>query len=460
MRGIAPLGRRLRLWPRTVRLWPRTVRLRLTLVYGAVVLVSGAVLVSLAFLLGARPTNFQVSGEQRKGTITPVLPRGTATGPTRGGVVEHVHGGAGSITFVVYNAKVKGGGITVNEIRDIAGYGSSSAVHELLFWSGVALVIVTVLGLLLGWAMSGRVLRPLRAMTLTTQQISEDNLHERLAIAGPTGDELKELGDTIDGLLGRLESAFAAQGRFVQNASHELRTPLAMMRTSLDVATGKPSGVSADVSRLAGKLRQGLDQADRLLESLLVLARVQQTHALPDTGPVVLADAVAAAVASQREAGALLGLEVRVDADDTAVRGSAVLLSRLVANLVDNAVRHNEPGGFVAVTLRGTGTGARLVIENGGPLFDQARVDRLGEPFERPGAERTAPENGVGLGLSIVKAITEAHGGTVTLEARQEGGLCVTVELPFGPVAGAAGAWASRLSTAGEAVTAGAGAGM
>ena len=197
--------------------------------------------------------------------------------------------------------------------------------------------------------MAGRVLRPLRTITATTRQISEENLHQRLALSGPK-DELQELGDTIDGLLGRLEGAFDAQRSFVANASHELRTPLASMRVAIDVATRKSPPVSKDAAILAGRIREDLGQADRILESLLVLARAQR-GVVTDLEPVSLTRVAAQALAAQSQAAAARGISVRSTLDEVEVIGDETLLGRMAANLVDNAIRHNNIGDIVNVTV-------------------------------------------------------------------------------------------------------------
>ncbi|MGH2882745.1 MAG: sensor histidine kinase, partial [Solirubrobacteraceae bacterium] len=260
-----------------------------------------------------------------------------------------------------------------------------------------------------------------------TRRISDDNLHERLAMPGPR-DELTELADTIDGLLARLETAFEAQRRFVANASHELRTPLAMMRTSLDVAVAKPEPIPPEVRRLDDKLREGLDQADRLLESFLVLARAQH-DAHDDRVAVSLAPLVDAAFENRMAVIAEKEIDVQTSLAPVTVSGSATLLSRMVDNLIENAVRHNEPGGFVAVAGEIDGDVARLIVENGGPRLDTASVEQLGQPFQRLAADRTGSVDGVGLGLSIVAAVAAAHGGALQLHARADGGLRVELEL-------------------------------
>src|SRR5690242_11278089 len=220
-----------------LRLPARTVRLRLTLLYGGLFVASGAALLAITYVLEHR-----LSGHIRV-TTGPVGAQNPPLGPASNGVATRS--------------------------AEVAPQVHRDYLHELLVGSGVALAIMAVVSVWLGWLVAGRVLRPLRTMTATTRRISEENLHERLALPGRR-DELTALGDTIDGLLGRLEAAFVAQRRFVANASHELRTPLAMIRTSVDVAAGKPGPVPPEVNVLAGKVRRGLDQADRLIESFLV----------------------------------------------------------------------------------------------------------------------------------------------------------------------------------------------
>src|SRR6202020_550880 len=270
---------------------------------------------------------------------------------------------------------------------------------------------------------AGRVLRPLRSITATAQQISEASVHRRLDLPGPR-DELRTLADTIDALLARLEAAFESQRQFVANASHELRTPLTTMRTALDVATAKPNLSSAQARALDASLRADLDQADRLLESFLVLARAQREELGEETS-VSLVEVVDDAVASRSDAIAAKQIELHRTLAPAYVQGSATLLGRMVDNVIDNAVRHNVRGGSINVTCDVDHETAQLVIESGGPVLDGAAVAQLAEPFKRPGAERTGSQNGHGLGLSIVAAIVAAHGGELRLYRREQGGLGV-----------------------------------
>ena len=390
---------RLRRWSR-LRLPSRTVRLRLTLLYGGLFVVSGAALLAITYLL-VRYFTAHVK------IIT------TPAGTTQGGPL----GGS--------PAPPPSRSAVASQLHD-------SYLHQLLVESGIALAIMSVVSIWLGWLVAGRVLRPLRTMTTTTRRISQENLHERLDLPGPR-DELKDLSDTIDALLARLETAFEAQRRFVANATHELRTPLAMMRTSLDVAEGKPRPVPREVTVLAGKVREGLDQADRLIESFLTLARAHQGTPAEDA-TVSLTGVVAAALAAREQRATDLAVQIHHQLGDVEVTGNPTLLRRLVDNILDNALRYNHPGGWVHVdchadTSNAGSITARLVVENTGPLLDDADVQQLGQPFRRLAADRTTTGS-VGLGLSIVAAITAAHDGTLRLGARPDGGLRAAIDIP------------------------------
>jgi signal transduction histidine kinase len=288
-----------------------------------------------------------------------------------------------------------------------------------------------------GWLVAGRLLRPVRAITAAAKRISATSLHERLNLDGPD-DDLKELADTFDDLLARLERSFQFERRFVTNASHELRTPLTTMRVFLDVATAKPEPLPPQLTTLAGRLRHQLDVIDSLLESFLTLARTQQGPAA-DQATLPL-DGIASA-AIERHAGAIRDLALTVERGQCPqawVRGSTTLLSRMVDNVIGNAVKHNEPGGWIRVSTE-AGLMARVVVENGGRVLGEEDVAVLTQPFRRPGAERTGSGKGTGLGLSIVESIAAVHGGTLGLSARAGGGLRVVIALPLA-VAAPAGA--------------------
>lgn len=301
-------------------------------------------------------------------------------------------------------------------------------LHQLLLWSLVALAVMTLASVALGWFASGRVLSPLRTMTLRTREISRDNLHERLALVGPE-DELRELSDTIDALLDRLESAFDSQRRFVDNASHELRTPLTRIRTALDVAVAKPGPLPAELLSLDSKVREGLDRADRLMGGLLELGRAEY-GGLDSSELVALHELAAIAIAEHDAQSSEREITVERDLQPAFVRGSATLINRMLANVIENGVRHNELGGWMRVALMADERVAALTVDTGGARFDEDQVRELAQPFRRLRADRVESARGAGLGLSIVAAIARAHSGRLTLQARQSGGLRVRIELP------------------------------
>jgi signal transduction histidine kinase len=298
------------------------------------------------------------------------------------------------------------------------------------FLVGACIVLVAMIGtsVLLGWFAAGRVLRPLRIMTSTTRQISERNLHDRLALAGPD-DELKDLGETIDGLLARLEMAFESQRRFVANASHELRTPLMLNQTLLQVALANPA-ITLDSLRAACQevIDAGKDQA-QLIDALLTLARSQR--GLDQREPVDLRAVVDDAINVHAPSATTRALEVDVALDDAEVPGDVRLIYRLVSNLVDNAIRYNVTGGRLGVRLAAGPTDATLTVTNTGSVVPPDQVSRLLEPFQRATADRTASPNGFGLGLSIVVDVAAAHGAVLDVRSRLGGGLTIAVSFPL-----------------------------
>ncbi|HUC56372.1 MAG TPA: ATP-binding protein [Streptosporangiaceae bacterium] len=321
-------------------------------------------------------------------------------------------------------------GVIVSQVAPALPASQGTISHQVVTASFIALGFMALISVFLGWLVAGRALRPVRDMTRTAQRISEDSLNERLSVDGPR-DELKVLGDTIDGLLERLEAAFSAQRRFVANASHELRTPLATMRASIDVAMAKPEPAPPQTVALAARLRTELDRVDALLEAFLVLARAQHRD-LPGRAILPLDYLVSAALADRTEAIAEKRLVVQDFAEGSGawVAGSLALLSRLVENVLDNAITHNEEGGWIAIYSSADEQLAELVVENGGKVLSQEQAGELAQPFRRFGADRTGSDNGSGLGLSIVAAIVSAHDGRLDLRARPGGGLTVRIELP------------------------------
>ncbi|MEZ0069921.1 signal transduction histidine kinase [Streptacidiphilus sp. MAP12-20] len=376
-----------------------TVRVRFTALYVGLFLLSGAALLGIAAAIASR-ASLVVSRAPGDPPLTPEQAQAQ---------IDVLH-------------------------RQLAGV-RQTQTHQLLLGTSVALGVMALLSLLLGWLVAGRVLRPLRTMTAATRRISADNLHERLAVPGPA-DEVKDLADTIDELLARLEGAFAAQRRFVADASHELRTPLATMRASVDVAVAKPGPLPAQTVVLADRVRAELDQVDRLLDGFLLLARAQH-GGLPRPDKLDL-DALLSAGLAAREA-SLAGRRVTVrhatDGGPVLVGGDRTLLSRLVDNLLDNAVAHNEDGGWISVAAHADPERVRLTVENGGARLAPEEVARLAEPFRRVGQDRTGRRGldgrglGLGLGLAIVAAVAAAHGGRLELHARPEGGLRAVVTL-------------------------------
>ncbi|MFF9013335.1 sensor histidine kinase [Streptomyces sp. NPDC014870] len=292
---------------------------------------------------------------------------------------------------------------------------SRAAGEQMLMWSCLALVVMAFCAVAVGWWTAGRVLRPVHEMTARARRLSERNLHERIAASGPD-DELKELGDTIDALLGRLEAAFDSQRRFIANASHELRTPLATQRAAIQIGLD-------DANEVKQVLLDSNRRSERLIEGLLVLARSErglEGRERVELGSVVEEECDTFGVPVEGAGGVVLG--------------SRVLLGQLVRNLVANAVAYNVPGGAVEVSV----AGGVVTVVNTGPVVDPADVPGLFEPFRRgEGRDRMGP--GAGLGLSIVRSIAAAHGGTVSAVARGEGdggGLVVTVTLPVSVTTG------------------------
>ncbi|CCH32710.1 ATP-binding protein [Actinosynnema sp. NPDC047251] len=284
---------------------------------------------------------------------------------------------------------------------------------------------VVLAALVAGWFAAGRVLRPIHRITTTARRVADRNLHERIAFGGPR-DEWRELADTVDDMLSRLDAAFAGQRQFVGNASHELKTPLAINRTLLEVAMNRPNA-PVELRELGETLLVVNARHESLVDGLLTLAQSQHEIAAPED--VDLAEAAAAAVDLTRHEAQRLGVAVSVDGGPAAVRGDRTLLDRLAHNLVVNAVRHNVSGGWVRVLVAPVGEEAELSVANTGPVVPHPAVARLFEPFQRA-ANRVGSVGGSGLGLSIVRSVVHAHGGRVEAEPRDGGGLVVRVLLP------------------------------
>jgi signal transduction histidine kinase len=300
------------------------------------------------------------------------------------------------------------------------------ALDNLLRSALLGLGLITVASGGLGWFISGRVLRPVRVITQTARRASGQHLGERLALHGAR-DELKELADTFDDMLERLDAAFAAQRRFVANASHELRTPLTVMRTAIDVTLAKPSPTARQLTDMAVRVRRSIDRAETMVEALLILAISDQGKF--STGFSDLAtwaeDAIDAAAPEIER----LHLSVDAKLDPAETTGDPQMLERMISNLVGNAVRHNEPGGWIRLRTGSRDAAVYLEIANSGPFVPDDAVPSLFEPFRRMQA-RTGVPDGVGLGLSIARSVLTAHGATVTARSQPAGGLDISVVIP------------------------------
>ena len=309
----------------------------------------------------------------------------------------------------------------------------ASDLHELLMWSLAGLGVATIVAGVLGWAIGGRILLPLHKVTAAARRASQERLDERISLDGPN-DELKELADTFDDMLNRLDLAFASQRRFVANASHELRTPLTSMRTLIDVAMAKPNRTTEQLEVLVGRVREALDQSEALIDGLLTLARSDRgltTHELVDL-EAAAQDAIDQVDTAARKS----NIVIDADLSPSPTLGDRVLLERLVANLVDNAVRYNLTGGSIRVVTTTDTDASYIAVTNTGPLVPESALASLFEPFTRLD-ERVTNGQGVGLGLSIVTSVVNAHHGHLHAEALPDGGMKISVRLPK-PTPGAA----------------------
>ena len=312
----------------------------------------------------------------------------------------------------------------------ITATGRGISPSQLLIGSAVALVLLAPVALSLGWFVAGRFLRPLRAITATARHISAGSLHQRLAL-GEGADELTELGHTLDELFARLQAAFDAQRHFVANASHELRTPLAGLRTLLEVTLGDPD---TDAETLRAACREALDleaRQERLVHALLDLATSER--GISTWEQCDLTEIARLVTASRRDQAADKGIRLIEHNAPAATSGDPKLIESLVANLVDNAIRHNRPDGYVRITIEACGTSAGITVSNSGPVVPREQVQRLLQPFQRLSPRRNELRDGYGLGLAIVNAVARAHHAALAIDPRAEGGLDVTVRFAATP---------------------------
>ncbi|MER5460564.1 ATP-binding protein [Streptomyces sp. NPDC002668] len=389
-----------------VRPWLRpTIRIRLTLLYGGMFLIAGILLLSIIYLLAAQAIH---QGSELVLKVTGVnVNLDSPTCPELNGAINNEQ----------LNAALK----TCMSVQ------RQHALDDLLRRSLFALLGLSVIAFAFGYAMAGRVLSPLGKITRTARQVAGSDLSRRIELDGPD-DELKELADTFDEMLDRLERAFTAQQRFVANASHELRTPLAINRTLLEVHLSDP-GVPAELQQLGKTLLTTNERSEQLVEGLLLLAR--SDNQIVERKPVDLAEVATRAVDQTRAEAEANGVEIRGERALAVVQGNGVLLERIALNLVQNGVRYNIPeGGWVDVATEVRQGEAVLVVSNTGPVVPAYEIDNLFEPFRRLRQERTGSDKGVGLGLSIARSVARAHGGRIIAEPREGGGLVMRVTLP------------------------------
>jgi signal transduction histidine kinase len=391
------LGERLTPWARRLHLPRRTVRLRLTLLYGSLFFISGALLLALTYA-GVSHTH----GAFTQAVPSLVVRHGAEAAAPQG------PGPAGAVSIVDSNQR-------------------NVDLRVLAVVSVIALAIMAAVSMGLGWLIAGRVLRPLRTITTAARDISATDLHRRLALEGPN-DEFKELGDTFDGLLGRLDASFQSQRQFVANASHELRTPLARLKTLAQVALADPHASVASLRAAHERVLASEQQLEELIEALLNLASSERD--LDRRESIDLAVVTEEAIATRREDIELQGLELNAALEGARVKGDRQLIERLVANLLDNAIRHNTTEGRIDVTTATAAAGTVLSVANSGPVIAPAELERLRRPFQRLGAERITQGGGHGLGLSIVHAIATAHGASLAVNPQPAGGLHAEVSFP------------------------------
>jgi signal transduction histidine kinase len=456
--------------PSWLRLPPRTARLRLTALYGGLFLLSGVALVAITYVLFERATEYrtphlpkvphtaaiqhlklpfppgkalpqgqsvviqrprQLTQAQRElgqaqYELTQARPRLIVGAPTLLSQVQH------QITQAQHEL-AQGERQLAGAVHQLAKVGPAQAEqraadsHQLLVNSGIALAIVAVLALLAGWLVAGRMLRPIRTITRTARRISSASLHERLALDGPQ-DELKELGDTLDDLFGRLDAAFDAQRQFVANASHELRAPLTRQRALIQVALADPDANFASLHAAHERVLASEQHLEQMIDGLLALTRGQA--GLERREHVDLATITAQALRTRDCETTNLSLDVHATLDPAPTAGDPRLVERLIANLLDNAIRHNVPQGYVEVITGARHQHAFLAVTNSGPTVPPEEMPRLLQPFQRLHGTRTTHASGNGLGLAIVGAIAAAHRATLNTQPRPDGGLIVEVTFP------------------------------
>jgi signal transduction histidine kinase len=410
-----------------------SVRLRLTVLFTGLFIASGAGLLGITYGLVSQATD---------GIIVARISSGTVAGGSAS------DGSASGGSALAGPGAVASGPGALPDPQQLQAAASSNAArtrareeNALLFYFGIAFGIMAVVATALGWFAAGRALRPLRRITESARRISATNLHERLAVQGPD-DDLRELADMIDGLFARLDASLHAQRQFVANASHELRTPLARARTLLEVAVRNPAASAGSLRAACERAIAAGAEQERLIEALLVLARGQRGLARRE--PVDLAAVAREVLAARGPQVTSRGLAAEVVLAPALLAGDGALVERAVANLADNALRHNRPGGAVWISVECEEGLAVLTVANTGDEIPPDAVGRLLLPFHRGGPgehghqarTRSGPDDGLGLGLSIVAAVAAAHGAALTVTPRLTGGgLSVRLAFPSVPAA-------------------------
>jgi signal transduction histidine kinase len=376
-----------------------TVRARLTLLYTGLFAVCGAIVVAVSYILVAR---LEPQGQSQQASASFLARcRSAQLSP---------HPNERILAKCDAYLRLQG----AQHQRDLT-------LSHLLQYSLITLAVVIALAAILGWIAAGRALRPVHRITAAARAASEHNLSARVALRGPR-DELHELAETFDEMLDRLQATFESQQRFIANASHELRTPLAVMRATIDVVLDNPDSTPDDLRGMAADIRAAVDHAEHLIGALLILARNER-------GLTVHEQLDLATVAEDVLDTADLGdLHVHATLEPAVISGDPVLAERLIANLVDNAVRYNATAGDIWISTRTIAGSSRLTVANTGPLISAAEADRIFQPFQRLG-HRTS-HDGFGLGLTIVASIAALHGGSAAASPRNDGGLSIVVTIP------------------------------
>lgn len=380
-----------------MRFFRPTLRVRMALLYGGLVLFVGISLLFICIVLLNRTIGDLQIFAQRGNQITVMDARGAAR--------------------------------TVNAAA-LSKQAQHDATSNLLHTGLLYFVIIVAIGTTGGYLLAKQALRPIAKLTQTARALSTETLDQRIALGGPD-DELRELADTFDDMLARLDAAFDSQRLFVANASHELRTPLSVIRTELEVTLSDPDADPAELRRMGAVVASAAERAQRLVTSLLTLARLQAVGGgeLEVDEPVDLAALVPPAVSAVEAEAEAKNVHVETELEPAVTTGDPRLLERLIGNLVENAIRHNVPGGWLRVTTGRTNDKVWLHVSNGGATIPAGDVDALFEPFRRGGRMRTATR-GAGLGLAIVRLIVQAHRGRLQAAAPPFGGLSIRVELP------------------------------